>query len=126
MSTIATIARVVFGAAFVVAAAAKIGQGREWVRQASAIGIPRIAATALPWTELALGATVAAGVWSPWPAAAAIGLLAAFTAWIVTHLAAGRHPPCACFGAVSTAPLSWWHVARNTVLVALGIVAALA
>ena len=126
MSTIATIARVVLGATFLVAAVAKIGQGRGWVQQASSMGAPRLVAKALPWIELVLGATLAAGVRPPWPAAIAIGLLTAFTVWIVAHLAAGRHPPCACFGAASTAPLSWRHAARNVALMAIGIVAALA
>lgn len=126
MSTIAVIARVALGVAFIVAAVAKIAQGRAWVQQASAIGTPRAVATALPWVELALGAMVAAGVWPPWPAVAAIGVLAAFTAWILGHLSAGRHPPCACFGALSSEPLSWWHVGRNAALMALGVLASLA
>ena len=50
-------------------------------------------------------------------------MLVVFTAWIVVHLVRGEHPPCACFGSLSAAPLSWWHVARNAsslVLIALG------
>jgi hypothetical protein len=103
---------------------AKIGQGRGWSRQAAALGTPAVVAAILPWLELVTGAAIASGVGSPWPALAGIALVAGFTVWIVVQLAAGRHPACACFGAVSTAPLSGWHVARNTVLIALGIVAA--
>lgn len=122
-STIAGVARVVLGAAFIVAAGAKIAIGRRWVDQASAAGTPRVVAAVVPWLELAVGSTLVAGLATPWPAVVAIGLLIVFTAWIVSRLAAGQHAPCACFGAISAAPLSWWHAARNVALIALAILA---
>ena len=126
MSTIAAVARIVLGVVFIAAGGTKISRGRDWSEEAAALGTPKAVAPALPWVELVLGATVVAGVLNPWPSVIAIGLLAAFTAWIVAHLSAGRHPPCACFGALSTAPLSWRHVGRNAGLIAVGVVAALA
>ena len=116
-------ARIVLGVALLAAGVAKIGQGRAWAAQAAANRIPLIVARGVPWLELATGAAVVSGIVSPWPAVVGVVLIAAFTAWIVAQLAAGRHPPCACFGALSAQPLSWWHPARNAVLIALGLVA---
>jgi uncharacterized membrane protein YphA (DoxX/SURF4 family) len=125
-SLIADIARVLLGLAILVAAIAKIASGQRWVDQATALGVTRSLAVALPWFELGVGAAVVTGVAEPWPAAIAVGLLVVFTAWIVVHLLRGEHPPCACFGSFSAAPLSWWHAARNAGLIALGVVAAVA
>lgn len=119
-SLIANVARVALGLALVVAAVAKLAAGVRWVDQAATLGVRRPIAVALPWFELTVGATVAAGLAEPWPAVIAVGLLVVFTAWIAVHLVRGDHPPCACFGALSAAPLSWWHVARNVALIALG------
>jgi uncharacterized membrane protein YphA (DoxX/SURF4 family) len=121
---LADVARVTVGVVFLIAAVAKLALGRPWVVQASSSGTPRAFAAVVPWIELAVGAALAAGVAEPWPAVAAAALLVAFTVWIVSRLAAGRHPPCACFGAVSAGPLSWWHVARNAALLALAVAAA--
>ena len=124
-SLIADLARVALGLALVVAAITKIAAGGRWVDQAAALGVGQGIAAVLPWLELVIGAAVAAGVVEPWPAAIAVGLLTIFTAWIAIHLVRGEHPPCACFGAFSAAPLSWWHVARNVALIAIGVVAAI-
>jgi uncharacterized membrane protein YphA (DoxX/SURF4 family) len=117
------IARIGFGLALLAAGVAKIGQGRAWTAQAVANQIPALVARAVPWLELIAGAAVVAGVASPWPAGAGVVLIAGFTVWIVVQLAADRHPPCACFGALSAAPLSWRQAARNAFLIALGVVA---
>jgi uncharacterized membrane protein YphA (DoxX/SURF4 family) len=122
-ATLPDLARVALGIALVVAAVAKVVAAATWVDQAADVGVPRPIAVGLPWLELTVGAAVVAGVAEPWPAAIAVALLAVFTGWIVVHLARGQHPPCACFGAASTAPLSWWHAARNGVLMVLGLVA---
>ena len=122
-STLSDVARIVLGAALLGAAIAKIAAGTRWVDQAAELAVPRPMASALPWAELAVGSSVAVGIAEPWPAAIALALLAAFTAWIVVHLVSGERPPCACFGALSAAQLSWWDVARNGVLIALALLA---
>jgi uncharacterized membrane protein YphA (DoxX/SURF4 family) len=122
-STVADLARIVLGTALLVAGVVKIAAGSRWVDQTAALAVPRPIATAMPWVELAIAAPVIAGVAEPWPAAIAVALLAAFTGWIIVHLARGEHPPCACFGSLSTSPLSWWHVARNGLLMLLGFLA---
>jgi ABC-type nickel/cobalt efflux system permease component RcnA len=119
---IADLARVSLGLALVVAAVAKLAAGSRWVDQAATLGVWRPIAVTLPWFELVVGAAAVAGLAEPWLEAIAVGLLAVFTAWIAVHLVRGEHPPCACFGAFSAAPLSWWHVARNVGLIALGVV----
>jgi hypothetical protein len=62
-----------------------------------------------------------------WPGAAAglvlsIVVPATFTAGLAVSLIRGVREPCHCFGA-SVAPLSWWHVLRNAVLLAIAAVA---
>lgn len=118
------LARIGFGLALLLAGGAKVAQGRRWTAQASANAIPATVSRVVPWLELAAGAAIVAGVAPPWPSVVGVVLMAAFTAWIVAQLAADRHPPCACFGAWSTTPLSWTHVARNAILIALGVAAA--
>ena len=120
------IARIGFGLAVLVAGVAKIGQGRAWTAQAGANQVPALVARAVPWLELTTGAAIVSGAGSPWPSVAGTALIAGFTLWIVVQLAADHHPPCACFGALSAAPLSWRHGARNACLIALGIVAVVA
>jgi uncharacterized membrane protein YphA (DoxX/SURF4 family) len=120
------IARIGFGLALLAAGVAKIGQGRAWTTQAAANQVPALVARAVPWLELTTGAAVVSGVGSPWPSLAGVALVAVFTVWIVVQLAADRHPPCACFGAWSAAPLNWRHGVRNAILIALGLLAVVA
>jgi uncharacterized membrane protein YphA (DoxX/SURF4 family) len=122
-SLITDLARVALGVALLVAAVTKIGAGTRWIDQATSLGVSRPIAVVLPWFELVTGAALVAGLAEPWPATIAVGLLAIFTAWIAVHLLRGERPPCACFGSFSVAPLSWWHVARNGALIALGVLA---
>ena len=85
-------------------------------------GFARVAWGVLVAVEAALGVAVAAGIDAA--AYAAGALLALFCAAQATALASGRGgAPCACFGAWSTRPLSWWHVARNGAMMALAVVA---
>ena len=122
----ANAAALVLGALFIGAGVSKVALGGAWPAQAARLGTPRLVAVAVPWVEIVVGAAVAARLGMPWPSVAALALLVAFTTLLVTRLAAGDHPPCACFGAWSTRPLSWTHVARNAALMALAIVAIVA
>jgi uncharacterized membrane protein YphA (DoxX/SURF4 family) len=123
MTALAVGAAVVLGVAFVVAGASKLAAGGAWPAQAAGLGAPAWLAAPVPWVELAVGATLIVQVARPWPAVAALALLAAFTALIGRQLAAGKHPPCACFGAWSAKPLGWTHLARNAALIALAAAA---
>lgn len=125
MTAASVVASVVLGAAFVVAGASKLAIGQAWPAQARGLGAPTWVARPLPWLELALGAVLVVQLARQPAAIVAIVVLLAFTALIVRRLAGGEHPPCACFGAWSARPLGWRHVARNAVLLAIGVLAAL-
>lgn len=109
------------GAVFVVSAVAKLIDVARWRAHANGLGVPRLVADVVPWVELVVGALVAVAVFEPVPAVAALVMLVAFTIVIVLNLRAGRRPPCACFGAWSATPISWRHVARNVVFIALAV-----
>lgn len=125
MNTVATVAAVLVGVAFVVAGGSKLAAGRGWPVQAAGMGVPGWLAAAVPWAELAVGALLIVQLAEPWPAIASIVLLAAFSVLIARLLAAGRHPPCACFGAWSATPIGPVHLARNAALLAVAVVALL-
>lgn len=123
MGIIGVVAAVVVGLMFVLAGASKLAIGRAWPEQARGFGAPAWAAVAVPWVELMIGATLVVQIGRPVPAIAAIAILALFTALIVRHLLAGRAPTCACFGAWSAKPVGRGHLARNTVLLVLAVLA---
>lgn len=94
--------------------------------QAAALGAPAIAIPLVPWLEIGVGALLCAQIARPVVASIAALMLVAFTALLVARLARGQRPPCACFGSWSAKPLSWKHLARNAVLLALAVVAIIA
>jgi uncharacterized membrane protein YphA (DoxX/SURF4 family) len=123
---VGVIARILVGAAFVVAGVAKLAAGRNWPDQAAGLGVGRMIAVPLPWAEVALGASTMVGLVHPWPAWACTVMLAAFTVVIAAHLRRGARPPCACFGTWSARPIEPGHLVRNGVLFGLAVVGALA
>lgn len=125
MHAVAVVASVVVGLVFVVAGAAKVAQGARWPAQAAQLGAPAVLAPVVPWWEIVVGALLVVQLGTPWPAIAASVTLVVFTLLIVRVLAAGEHPPCACFGGWSAAPLGRRHVARNVGLLVLAVVAVL-
>jgi uncharacterized membrane protein YphA (DoxX/SURF4 family) len=123
VDTIATLAAVALGALFVLAGGSKLVAGSAWIAQARSMGAPHPIATTVPGVELVLGAALVTGLAMPLPALLAIGLLVAFSVLIARQLVDGRHPPCACFGAWSTRPLSESHLVRNVVLIVVALIA---
>lgn len=97
-----------------------------WRRDSEALGVPWAVAAPVPFVEIVLGALLAAGVGRPLVAWCAAALMVAFGGLVALHLAHGRRPPCACFGAWSSKPLGPGHLLRNCVLAALAVVATLA
>ncbi|MEO6570170.1 MAG: MauE/DoxX family redox-associated membrane protein [Ilumatobacteraceae bacterium] len=126
MTTVSIMAAVLLGAAFVVAGASKLAAGAAWPAQALGLGVSMPIARIVPIVELIIGASLVVQLARPWPAIAALTLLAMFTALIGLRLSQGRHPPCACFGAWSAEPIGAVHLARNGALAALGLLALLA
>jgi methylamine utilization protein MauE len=86
-------------------------------RLAPGVGVATIAA------EIALAGLLLVGPLHPWPAWAAVALLATFTGMVVVNLARRRRPPCPCFGSASGGPISGLTVVRNGVLLALAVLA---
>ena len=121
--SLAVVAAIVVGAAFLLAGGAKIAAGTGWRVQAAALGAPSPVIPIVPWVEIVVGAVLCAQVARPAAAAAAALMLVAFSALLAMRLARGEHPPCACFGSWSAKPVSWKHLARNGALLAIAIVA---
>jgi hypothetical protein len=121
--SLAVVASIVVGAAMLLAGGAKLAAGRGWTAQAAELGAPAIVVPVVPWIEIVLGAGLCAQLARVPFASAVLAVLAMFTVLLALRLAQGRHPPCACFGSWSATPLSWKHLARNAVLMALAVVA---
>lgn len=126
MSSLAVVASVALGVAFLVAGGSKIAAGPNWPEQARGLGAPEVVVPVLPWAEIVLGAVLVAQLAPVTSAVVAVVFLVAFTILIVVRLAQGRHPPCACFGAWSAKPLGWGHVLRNLTLIVVALIAAFA
>lgn len=121
--SVAVLAAVVVGGAFLLAGGAKIAAGRAWPEQARALGAPGITIRFVPWIEILLGALLCAQVARQMVAALAALLLVVFTGLLVKRMMQGQRPPCACFGSWSAQPLGWRHLARNAALLAAAVVA---
>lgn len=80
----------------------------------------RWVARLLPWVELTLAGVLllASGTFALVGAAATLALMLAFWLVVARALALGATEPCQCFGGLSSAPLSWRTLVRNTFLVA--------
>lgn len=123
MSTVAVVASIVVGVAFLVAGGSKLAAGRSWPAQAAALGAPSLVVPVVPWVELVVGAALVLQLGRPVAALGAIALLVVFSVVIVVRLAQGRRPPCACFGAWSATPIGASHLLRNGVLLVLAVAA---
>ncbi|MEZ5411464.1 MAG: MauE/DoxX family redox-associated membrane protein [Acidimicrobiales bacterium] len=108
----------------VAAAASKLVRPAAAADHMADLGLrrPRLLARAVPVAELAVGLVLVA---APGPgAAAALGLLAAFTVVLVRTVRSGRQVSCGCLGAFDRGrPVSWRTVARNLVLMAMAAAA---
>jgi uncharacterized membrane protein YphA (DoxX/SURF4 family) len=119
------IASVFLGAVFIVSGVTKIAAMQQWRAQAADLGVSGVVVAALPYAELGIGALLVAQI-ARRPVAIIAGVvLVAFTTLLAVRLSQGRRPPCACFGALSSKPISWTNVARNAVFIALAAVIAL-
>ena len=127
---VAAIAAVIVGVVFLVSAVAKFARPDQWRAQAGELVLgsrrPVRAFDAVPAVEAVLGALLLVQWQRTTVALIAAAVLCVFTALLVVRLAQGRRPPCACFGTLTTKPISWMTVARNLVLIALALVAAFA
>ena len=121
MSTLALVASVALGLAFLLAGGSKLAAGPAWSAQAAGLGAPAAAVPTLPWIELAVGAALVLQLVPPLPAVVALALLVAFTVLIAVRLREGKRPACACFGAWSAKPIGPSHLVRNGMLIVLAL-----
>jgi uncharacterized membrane protein YphA (DoxX/SURF4 family) len=116
-------ARLLLGAVFVLAGAAKLLDRAGAERALHEFGVParlaRPLRTVLPLVELAAAAALLARVSARWGALVALALLALFSVAIARTVSQGRHPDCHCFGQLHSAPADRAALARNTVLAAI-------
>ena len=119
------VAGIVVGLMFVAAGVLKLVEGPGWLKQAADMDVSRPIALVVPYVEVVVGVLVAAQLFKPWPAVAAVALLLAYTVVIVRRIRDGSRPPCACFGTRSKRPLGAYHVVRNLALIAVAVVALL-
>jgi len=113
------------GAVFIFSSTQKLIDRRGWVAQAAQLGVPRSIASIVAPLEGLVGVVLVAQIWSRVALVSSLILLVAFTLLLVSLLARGLRPPCACFGAARTRPISWWTVVRNVVFIAINLVALL-
>ena len=120
-----TTAAWLLAAVFAISATAKLQDPLGTRRSLSDFGLPnpRLLARILPATEVATALLLV--VEPRLGGQCAVALLAAFTTLIVGRLMAGHHDACGCFGTWSRRPLSWRDLARNGLLIALSVIAAL-
>jgi uncharacterized membrane protein YphA (DoxX/SURF4 family) len=124
LSPVGVVARALVGLVLLAAGALK-ARDPSWPESARRFGLPRPAAIALPWLEVAIGALLVAQYGGRATALAALVLLAAFTAGVALRVSRHDDVPCACFGALSTARVTGRTLARNVVLIALAAAGAL-
>jgi uncharacterized membrane protein YphA (DoxX/SURF4 family) len=125
MDALDLIARIVLALVFALSGAAKLRDPQGTRRAMRDFGMPRlvvpVAAGALPLIEIAITLLLLPPATALWAAVAAIALLLAFTTVIGWQLVRGRRPDCHCFGALSGGPIGAKTLARNGLLLALGI-----
>ena len=84
------------------------------------LGARHIQAALASATSFAIGAALPTGLLTPWPEAAAAGLLSAFAVAMGINLLRGRrHIDCGCFQGALKQPLRWTLVIRNALLALL-------
>ena len=119
------LAGIILAATFTVASIAKLRDptGTRYALAKMGLPVPHLLAVGLPVVELftALLLVVEPRTGGP----CAVALLTAFSTLMVGRLLAGQREGCGCFGAWSTEDLSWSTLARNAILVAIGVVATL-
>jgi hypothetical protein len=123
MTEIGTGAAWLLAGVFVWAAVAKLRAPARTTASFEALELPmaRSLALGVPIVELAVAALLI--VAPPVGGAAAIALLAAFTALLARQVRAGSKVACGCFGSAGAEPVSAADLARNATLLLAAITA---
>lgn len=131
MSAPAFVAAVILGLVFEWSGVAKLASRSAWQVEGTpfatgSVPFNRLVRSLLPWFEIVLGGLLVLRVAPTATGAIAALVLVVFTWALVRVLATGQRPPCMCFGAVRARPISWLSVARNVLLLACAVTAAVA
>ncbi len=127
MNVLGTAAAMVLALVLTLAARAKMADRIGTARDFDTLGLigANVLAVVVPVVEIATA--VALVVAPPYGGPAAFALLAGFTVvlWRAEQFArqAGRPASCACFGGLSSEPISSRHFVRNAALMAMALAA---
>lgn len=115
--------RIAVGGILLVAGVSKAGDRERFLEALDAFGIvPKMlrvpASFVIPTVEIAIGALLLVGLVYRAAAAAAMVMIAVFTAGVLVSMARGDDSECACFGALSRSPMGPATLLRNAVLLA--------
>ncbi len=126
MDVIDLTARTVLAAVMLFAGIMKL-RDSNWPQAAAALGVPAWIARLVAPGELVLGALLVADVANAPVSWVALGVLLAFSVVLVVALRKpiDERPRCACFGAWTQRPVSWWSLARNGAFSVVALVSAL-
>ena len=124
MTDVGIAAAIVVAAVLLLAGVSKLARPADWRAQAAGLGVPVLVAVGVPLMEIGIGAALVVQWQRHAMAWAAAALFGAFTALLVTRLAQGQHPPCACFGALSSRPIGTSHLVRKVLFIAIAVLAA--
>jgi Methylamine utilisation protein MauE len=119
-----TVAALLLGAVFLLSAITKLAAPAKWRAQAAQLIDAPLVGRVLPWVEVVMGALLVSGWQRHRVAIAAGALLVTFNSLLAVRLREGRRPPCACFGSLSSRPISWLDVGRNMLLILVALAAA--
>jgi uncharacterized membrane protein YphA (DoxX/SURF4 family) len=122
------VARLLLGAVFVAAGAAKIfhpGEFAGLIHNYQILPDPLVnsAAVVLPWLEMLVGVLILCGWWLPGALAIADSLLLVFLVALASAAARGIDIDCGCFSVRPAAsPNFAWYLARDMLFLLLGAV----
>ena len=121
----ARLAGVILAVVFAVASVAKFRDPTGTRRSLARMGlpVPHLLAVGVPVVEVLTAILLIVDPRTGGPCA--VALLVAFSTLVAGRLLAGQREGCGCFGAWSTGNLSWQTLARNAVLIGVGVVATL-
>ena len=113
------------GVVFIFSSTQKLIDWHGWLNQSRQLGVGRVVASFVAPIEGVVGIALVTQLWPRLALVVSLALLLAFTALLVSLLARGRRPACACFGSARTRPISWLTVVRNVAFIAVNVAALL-
>lgn len=119
MTGLASLLAIALALVLIAAGSAKFRSPSRTTADFAALGLPAPGLLARVVPAVEIGVAAALILVPGWGGVAAFGLLALFTALLVSLVRSGQIISCSCFGAVSDEPVSWVEVTRNAVLLTM-------